>query len=206
MQASDAITLIFGTIPLATMLISYCYSNLIKPTQADLCFAVLILLFISLLLKDILQHQHSQPLQGLIFSIVLCIASALGSAYSVVCSTILMQKKFTASQILFARFWLCLLCSLLLVTSQPEHLSLVIHHLSLLTLLALGTLVIPSYLIQWGVALSDAVTCSLVLTLTPIIGFFLQLLDPRTPFSFWIFTLNLLLTATVFLSAFYKIK
>ena len=118
---------------------------------------------------------------GLTEDIGIGIFYCLMSATTVVGSTIYSKKLsgqgMTPSKIMVVRFPLLLLIAGLIT---KDHNTILNIDLSLkLLLVAMGTIIIPLFLLQQGIARSEPLVVSMVLSMTPIFTYFFQIFDSR---------------------------
>lgn len=155
-------------------------------SQSEYFVAIGILLGTLLLASASLMNMSSLNNISLISSILGLAAAVVGGisqATTVITVKQLGQKGWTATQIMAHRFYLLIFIAAIFAHSGP---GLSIHSSNMISYVIIATLigvVIPLWLLQKGIILSDPFTVSALLSFAPIITYFFQIFDARLHWS-----------------------
>ncbi|PWU19550.1 MAG: hypothetical protein C5B49_05590, partial [Bdellovibrio sp.] len=111
------------------------------------------------------------------------IAWAVSSAFGIMGNTFyskrLSAKGMSASETMAVRFPLLLVLGVATLIKSKTAVPLDGHFFLEVLLLSVSTVIIPLYLLQLGIESIEPITVSLVMSLTPVVTYFLQLFDSR---------------------------
>ena len=114
------------------------------------------------------------------------------------------ELKATAGVVLSIRFYLVLLCSLLLLFSMNIEFALPAKLYLWVVLVAILSVAIPMLFFQKGLEKIDPVFVAFIAPFVPLITFFIMLINPANPFSWIEFCLLIALTIVIIISVLVK--
>lgn len=121
--------------------------------------------------------QHAGLTENIVIGVTYCLVSATTVVGSTIYSKKLNAHGITPSGIMSIRFPILLLFAALLTKNHA-----IVQNVDLsikLFLVAGGTIIIPLFLLQHGIARSEPLVVSMVLSMTPIFTYFFQIFDSR---------------------------
>jgi len=191
--------LLFGVVPVATAILTLHQD---KPTQVrkvEFYFSgLLFLLLASISLNHLLVAADKKVALA---SLVLAAVGGCFSAYTNVLSRQFADLKYTASHVLAVRFYLITLVAFLVIIFSPLSFTLSLKIYFDIVLVAALSLMLPLFLLQKGIERLDTVLVSFIIPFVPVFTFFIQMVNPQYAFSKINFTLILLLTVAIIVSA-----
>ena len=204
-----AVAISFGVLPISTMIASLINKEVTKPTGIDFLFAAVLFVLIAGLCVYIIQDDLATgkiPVTDLIFGISLSVISGAANAYNTIYAKVLSQHQFSVSQVLAARFYFAFIAAFIILLVTRETLLPSSHEIMPILLVAFASTVIPIFFVQLGISYTNAIAVALITPILPSLTFFFELLDPRIEFSMMIFILTSIISITILLAAFYKIR
>ncbi len=193
----SAITLGFG--PLITGFLLKVYrprseiTGLEKVAGMGILFSMFYLAIVSLTGQSAVTHI---PQMNLVWGILFSFVGAMGIAGNTVFSKRISDAGFTATQIMSVRFFLLLAVCGIAVTLRRPDITTALSIPGLIAAIAIFGTIVPLYLLQRGIGLSEPMVVSLILPLGPVIVTLFQQADPRLTFS--VFSLLGVILVTLF--------
>lgn len=204
------IGIIFGTIPIANLIISALTRGESNITKKDTLFAIIIFLIITALISRYLihvSHTINHTTDTLIYlSLAFCMIAGFGTASCIVYMKKLSIIHFSTTQIMSVRFLLITILSAGLMWISHISFSLSIDELIKIIFVVLLTTVLPLFLFQKSVEYTTATNLSFIIPLQPVITYAIQWIQGTFHLSFPLFFLTILLSITIIVSAAFKAK
>jgi drug/metabolite transporter (DMT)-like permease len=203
---STVLSLLIGVVPLTTILITR-KTQLAKLSKIDWLLAILlvVLVFSMALYTIINQYEaHSKVLPYVCLSVFLSIFAGVAGAYTNIYAKLLIQNGATPSNIISFRFFLIIIVAFILLKLEGVNIAPPSQHDGWILLISSAAVVVPLYILQFGIKLTDPITVSFVTAFLPVITCFIQLFDPAIRFSWSLLLFTLLLSILIFISAIYR--
>lgn len=200
------IGIIFGTIPIASIVIGKLTQQENTIARLDLVFALLILSILGLMSYDVIHHATNATADPIALSLALAFLAGCGTAWCVQRMKKLNSVGFSATQVMAVRFFGIIIFSIIFLWVKHAPFLLSIKECGQVLTIVLLSAVLPLYLLQKGIEYTTPVTVSFILPLQPLITYVLQWWQGEFHLSFALFALIMSLSAIILVSAFFKAK
>lgn len=206
-EPSVVIAIIFGIIPVASILFSLKQASVKNLHKQDVLFAALIALVVTMIIVYYVFVSYHLPIAiryPIYLSLFLAVVSGVGTAWCMVYMKALSLHGFSAMQVMSMRFFLMIFLTALLMWHDQMTFSLNRADFLIVTLVAFLTAILPLFLFQKGIENTTPVNISFIMPLQPVITYALQMIEGRFNLSLPLLSLIILLSITILISAYYK--
>lgn len=209
LEPAVVMAIVFGLIPIASLLFSLQKVGLKSLNKQDIIFVLLIAFVVAMLIAVYLYDLQNISTTGkyhIYSSLLLTVVAGIGTAWVVANMKALNVQGFSTIQVMAMRFYLMVALSAILVGYLNISFTFTMQQFVAIVIITFLTIILPLFLLQKGAERTDPVNVGFILPLQPLIIYGYQMFEGRFHPSLGIFILLIILGSIIITSAYVKIK